>query len=80
MSKNFIVALCITHYQSTWNASLLTAIKYVADLTASWKHFTEDQASYEYISDTELKVTFLKAGNYKVNYLDELSSSSNSNP
>lgn len=80
MSKKIRVALCITQYQSRRNTSLLTAIKYVADLTASWKHFTEDQASYEYISDTELKVTFLKSGNYKVNYLDELISSSNSNP
>lgn len=80
MSKKIRVALCITQYQSRGNTSLLTAIKYVADLTGSWKHFTEDQASYEYISDTELKVTFLKSGNYKVNYLDELISSSNSNP
>lgn len=80
MSKKIRIALCITQYQSRGNVSLLTAIKYVADLTASWKHFTEDQASYEYISDTELKVTFLKAGNYKVNYLDELTTSSGSNP
>lgn len=80
MSKKIRIALCITQYQPRGNVSLLTAIKYVADLTASWRHFTEDQATYEYISDTELKVTFLKSGNYKVNYLDELTNNSNSNP
>ena len=79
MSKHIRFALCITQYQTRGNVSLLTAIKYVADLTASWRHFTEDQASYEYISDTELKVTFLQEGNYKVNYLDELTNSSTSN-
>lgn len=53
-----------------WNVKLKAF-----DLTASWRHCTEDQAMYEYISDTELKVTFLKEENYKVNYLDELTSS-----
>lgn len=79
MSKKIRIALCITQNQTRGNVSLLTAIKYVADLTASWRHFTEDQASYEYISDTELKVTFLQEGNYKVNYLDELTNGSTSN-
>ena len=36
-------------------------------------HFKESQAQYEYISDTELKITFLEAGDYKVNYLDKIS-------
>lgn len=53
-----------------WNVKLKAS-----DLTASWRHCTEDQAMYEYISHTELKVTFLKEENYKVNYLDELTSS-----
>ena len=74
MSKKLRFAFCITQYNSN-NGILLKCVKYIADLTASWRHSTEDQAMYEYISDTELKVTFLKEGNYKVNYLDELISS-----
>lgn len=74
MSKKLRFAFCITQYNSN-NGVLLKCVKYIADLTASWRHSTEDQAMYEYVSDTELKVTFLKEGNYKVNYLDELTSS-----
>lgn len=74
MSKKLRFAFCITQYNNH-SATLLKTIKYIANLTASWKHFTEDQATYEYLSDTELKVTFLQSGNYKVNYLDELTSS-----
>lgn len=56
--------------------TILDNIKEIADLVGSWRHFKESEAQYEYISDTELKITFLEGGNYKVNYLDSLNSNS----
>lgn len=56
--------------------TVIDNIKEIADLVGSWRHFKESEAQYEYISDTELKVTFLESGNYKVNYLDNLNPSS----
>lgn len=64
-------AFCITQ-NGTNGKTILDNIKIVADLVGSWRHFKESEAQYEYISDTELKVTFLEGGNYKVNYLDSL--------
>lgn len=55
--------------------TIIDNIKIVADLVGSWRHFKESEAGYEYISDTELKVTFIEGGNYKVNYLDSLNQS-----
>lgn len=52
--------------------TIIDSIKEIADLVGSWRHFKESEAQYEYISDTELRVTFLEGGNYKVNYLDSL--------
>lgn len=52
--------------------TVLDNIREIADLVGSWRHFKESEAQYEYISDTELKVTFLEGGNYKVNYLDQI--------
>lgn len=59
--------------------TILNNIKEIADLVGSWRHFKESEVQYEYISDTGLKITFLEGGNYKVNYLDQLNSSLNSN-
>ena len=70
-SKKIRFAFCITQYGTNSN-TLIELIKCVADLTGSWKKYNESEATYEYISDTELKVTFLQEGNYKVNYLDKL--------
>lgn len=58
--------------------TVIDNIKILADLVGSWRHFKESEAQYEYISDTELKVTFLEGGNYKVNYLDQLAPSGGS--
>ncbi len=54
--------------------TILDNIREIADLVGSWRHFKESEAQYEYISDTELRITFLESGNYKVNYLDSLNS------
>ena len=70
-SKKIRFAFCITQYGTNSN-TLIESIKCIADLTGSWKKYNESEATYEYISDTELKVTFLQEGNYKVNYLDRL--------
>lgn len=56
--------------------TVIDTIKIIADLVGSWRHFKESEAQYEYISDSELKVTFFEAGNYKVNYLDSITPSS----
>lgn len=55
--------------------TIIDNVRIIADLLGSWRHFTEAEATYEYISDTELKVTFIEGGNYKVNYLDSLNPS-----
>ncbi len=64
-------AMCITQNGAN-GKTVLDNIKKVVDLVGSWRHFKESEAQYEYVSDTELKVTFLEGGNYKVNYLDRL--------
>lgn len=69
-------AFCITQNGSNGN-TVIDSISLVADLVGSWRHFKEAEATYEYISDTEFKVTFLQAGNYKVNYLDSLNNGTN---
>ena len=53
-------------------ATLINSIKITVDLVGSWKHAKESQVEYEYVSDTDLKVTFLEAGDYKVNYMDKI--------
>lgn len=57
-------------------ATLINSIKITVDLVGSWRHTKESQVEYEYVSDTDLKVTFLEAGDYKVNYLDKIVTSS----
>lgn len=71
-AKTLRFAFYITQNANTGSKSILSAIDYVADLVGSWKHFTEAQASYEYITDDTVEVTFKEAGNYKVNYLDSI--------
>lgn len=73
-AKTLKFAFIITQNGSNKN-TIIDNIRIIADLLGSWKHYTEAQATYEYISDTELKVTFIEGGNYKVNYLDSLSPS-----
>lgn len=72
-SKTLRFAFCLTQYANTGTTPLLTSIQYVANLVGSWAHFTEAQASYQYITDDTVEVTFKQAGNYKVNYLDSIS-------
>lgn len=74
-TKNIKFAFCITQYGPT-SSSLVESMKFIVDLTGSWKKYSESDATYEYISDDQLKVTFLREGNYKVNYLDKLVSKS----
>lgn len=71
-AKTIRFAFYISQNANTGSKSILSAIDYVADLVGSWKHFTEAQASYEYITDDTVEVTFKEAGNYKVNYLDSI--------
>lgn len=73
--KTIMLALCITQTDES-SGSIFKSLSYVANLVGSWRHYKEDEAEYEYVSDTELKVKFLKSGNYKVNYLDSLNASS----
>lgn len=70
-AKTLRFAFCISQNGNSTGA-LLKAISHIADLTGSWKRFTEDQATYEYISTSQVKVTFFEGGNYKVNYLDKI--------
>ena len=70
-AKTIRFAACITQNGAN-GKTVLDNIMEIADLVGSWRHFKESEATYEYISDTELKVTFLEGGNYKVNYLDSL--------
>ena len=70
-AKTIRFAACITQNGPN-GKTILDNIREIADLVGSWRHFKESEAQYEYISDTELKVTFLEGGNYKVNYLDQL--------
>lgn len=73
-AKTIRLAASITQNGANGN-TILDNIKEIADLVGSWRHFKESEAQYEYISDTEVKITFLESGNYKVNYLDQLNSS-----
>lgn len=72
-AKTLRFALYISQNANTGTNPILTSISYVADLVGSWAHFTEAQASYQYITDDTVEVTFKEAGNYKVNYLDSIS-------
>lgn len=65
-------AYIVTQNGPNGNAIISNA-QIVCDLLGSWRHFTESEAMYEYISDSEIKVTFKEPGNYKVNYLDSIS-------
>lgn len=68
-------AFCITQNGAN-GKTVVDNIREIVDLVGSWRHYKESEAQYEYISDTEMKVTFLEGGNYKVNYLDQLTPSS----
>lgn len=76
-AKTIRFAACITQNGAN-GKTVLDNIREIADLVGSWRHFKESEAQYEYISDTELKITFLEGGNYKVNYLDQLKPSTSS--
>lgn len=77
-AKNIRFAFIITQNGANGN-TIIDNIKIFCDLVGSWRHFKESEATYEYISDTELRVTFLDGGNYKVNYLDQLNAGTGSN-
>lgn len=71
-AKTIRFAFVIQQNASVGSNPILSSIDYIADLVGSWKHFTESQASYEYITDDIVEITFKEAGNYKVNYLDSI--------
>lgn len=66
-------AFSITQNGNNGNV-IIETVSIISDLVGSWRHYKESEATYEYISDTEFRVTFLEGGNYKVNYLDSLNS------
>lgn len=76
-AKVIRIAFCITQNGASVTSGLLTEIKQLVDLIGAWRHFKEDEAEYEWATDSEVKVTFKQAGNYKVNYLDSLNPGSN---
>ena len=70
-------AFIVTQNGSNGNA-IMSGMNITCDLLGSWDHFEPEDAKYSYINDSELKITFKKAGNYKVNYLDSLNPGSSS--
>lgn len=74
-AKTIKFAFIITQNGSNGN-TVINTIKVLTDLVGSWRHYKESEAQYEYISDSEVKVTFFEGGNYKVNYLDSITPSS----
>lgn len=73
-AKTIRFAFCITQKASSTN-TVLSYIKFIGNLIGSWRKALESEATYEYSAIDNLKVKFLKGGNYKVNYLDSISSS-----
>ena len=67
-------AFSITQNGNNGNV-IIETVSIISDLVGSWRHYKESEATYEYISDTEFRVTFLEGGNYKVNYLDSITNS-----
>ena len=63
-------AFCITTNGNT--NTLISLIKFIVDYMNSWRKATEADATYEYKTSNSLQVTFFEAGNYKVNYLDQI--------
>lgn len=76
-AKTIRIAFCITQNGSSVSNGLLTEIKQLVDLIGAWRHYKESEAEYEWATDSEVKVTFKEAGNYKVNYLDSLNPGGN---
>lgn len=72
-AKNLRFAFTLTQTAAT-TATILNTITMLRDLTGSWRKAKEEDGYYEYTSTDNLKVTFSKTGNYKVNYLDNLGS------
>lgn len=71
MSKSLRFAFIIDQTDDK-TGQLIDNIQINADLLGSWAHAKESQAEYEYVSDNALRVTFLEAGDYKVNYFDKI--------
>lgn len=71
-AKALRIAILITQNSYTGSNALISSLNSIVDLVGSWAHFKESQASYQYITDDTVEVTFKEAGNYKVNYLDSL--------
>lgn len=71
-AKTIRIAFCITQNGNSVSNGLLTEIKQLVDLIGAWRHFKEAEAEYEWATDSQVKVTFKQAGNYKVNYLDSI--------
>lgn len=71
-AKTIRLAFCITQNGNAAPSEVLSEIKQLVDLIGAWRHYKENEAEYEWATDSEVKVTFKVAGNYKVNYLDSL--------
>lgn len=71
-AKSLRIALLIQQNSYTGSNALISSINSTVDLVGSWARFKEAQASYQYITDDTVEITFKEAGNYKVNYLDSI--------
>ena len=63
----------IVHQTASFNNPVLTSIDLVADLLGSWrKAIHGTNYDYEYIAPDTCKITINTAGDYKINYLDQV--------
>ena len=63
----------IVHQNASYNNPVLSSIELVADLLGSWrKAIHGTNYDYEYISPDTCKITINTAGDYKINYLDQV--------
>lgn len=73
-TKELRFAFCITQIGSSANQFKLEEVYFMINQTGSWRGAKESDFDYEYISSDQLKVTFKTEGNYKVNYMDKITS------
>lgn len=70
-AKTIRFAFCAEETGANLN-TFLSQLTYTANLIGSWRHCTDAQVTYEYITDDTVEVMFKESGNYKVNYLDSI--------
>lgn len=74
-AKTLRFAFCVTQKTNS-TATVLNKIVFTGNLIGSWRKAKESEVSYEYTAIDNLRVTFAESGNYKVNYLDSITSGS----